>query len=663
MGWGNLGAGLAAVYPGVVAGRGAEAETLLKEMTAQQAQENQQSDVLRGNALMNLFAGPGGGGAPPMQAPMPGQSSQPMQPGPAAQPMSTAGAPQPLGPMDSQPGPVTAPQNVSRPFNPAQPATPSGGGGQNDPATGQPVGGGGEPQLNGVGEQGGRPTIHGGVPNGMQLTWQMVGSAIARSNPGAPPQLIAKAIDRFVPMMTQESQMQWRMMMEAGKNNRLETTERGRGERQQTREAGLNTRQELGLEQRQSESEARTERTVLTNENRLHINGLSTQSRELIAKLRDEGTNTRLFDTLKQKDDWKHLDADTKEKVAGWIIEGQNTRNQNTVEGANVRNQNSVAGANQRNQATVEGAAARNQNTTQTALEVSRNRVDLAKWLADGKPVTRTQADLSKQGTQYASAAQTIVDTLDAIQNGYAEGRNIVGGEGKIRGINEILGNVAGWRDTTARAEFVQKINLLRATLPRLLTGSAISSKDERARMADILQGLELGSTRQATAADLKYLHQKLIDLAPKMAPNMNQGDIRATRPGATQATAPAAGGAALKPMTAEQKAVLDKYVAEGHPRAELEKQMRDGGIDPGNSATVAPEPPAAKTTRDARVTSEDDNEEFDKFMERMAEISSKVDKKAFDAWLETAPVGNVEDRRQPKPIKPRATFREDARS
>lgn len=590
---GGLGAGLSAMYPGMVQGRGNEAETVLKEMQAQQAQESQQADVLRGNALMHLF---GGGQGP--QPPAPGQPSTPMSPpsgsgpqmagmgpppggmpGPAfatpSAPRPSPAPPQPMGPMDNQPGPVTAPQPPPGAPGPAQ------GGGALAP--------GAEPQLNGVGEQGGRPTIHGGVPNG-PLTWQAIGSAIARANPGAPPQLIAKAIDRFAPMMTQESQLQWHVLKMQQDEKLVKIKEEEKNKRQGVAQEGLNTRQTLGLEQQQRLSDDRTKRTELTNENRLHINSLSTQSRELIAKLRDEGMNTRLFDTLKQKDEWKHLDADTKEKISGWIIEGQNERAAGVQEGANKRNENSVTAANQRNQTTVEGAAARNKNTTQTALEVARQRTDLAKWLADGKPITATQSRISEKGQTYDSAVSTIDQALQDVARGHKTGADVVGLKGRALGLYELSGNIGGWTDQTRRAAFEQKIATLLNTVPRLLTGSTITNKEERARMGQIIQGLTPGSTKQATVHDLVWLKEKLQSLRPALGANTNQGDIRATRPGATSAGAAAGSTEGPKPMTPAVKAAMDAAIAGGHSRADVEKMVRDKGFDPASGAEADPE-------------------------------------------------------------------------
>lgn len=601
--FGSIGAGLANMYPGMVAGRKNEAEAALAEATAQNAQESQQADVLRGNALMNLFAGgQPGGGAPPIQAPMPGAPSVPMGPGGAGPQMGgMPGAPftpptgprpspapvQPLGGMDSQPAPVTAPQPPRGPT----PGSAPGGGGPNDPLAGQPVQGqGNAPQLNGMGEQGGRPTIHGGVPNG-PLTWQAIGAALARSNPGAPPQLIAKAIDRFAPMMTQESQMQWHLMKMQNERDLVGVREAGKDTRSGRREEGLNTRQGFMLDMRNKELAAKGERNDVSNETRMAAAALSAETRQLIAQAHEEGAGGRLLTTLRARDDWKKLDVEAKREITDMIIAGQREREGVRQEGANTRAAGAQEGANARNQNTVAGANARNQNTTQTALEVSRQRTELAKWLADGKPITATQSRISEKGQGYDSALSTIDQAIQDVATGHKEGKNVVGLVGRARGLSEIAGNIAGWSDETRRASFEQKIATLQNTLPRLLTGSSITNKDERARMGQIVQGLTAGSTKQATVHDLIWLKGKLNELKPALGANTNQGDIRATRPGA----APAAGTAppatpTLKAMTPEVRAAFDAGLAKGIDRAEMERAARDAGFDPAGSA---PEPAA----------------------------------------------------------------------
>jgi hypothetical protein len=51
-----------------------------------------------------------------------------------------------------------------------------------------------------------------GTPGQGPLDWRMALQAIQKANPGAPPNVLAAAVDGMLPLMTQQSQQQWREM-------------------------------------------------------------------------------------------------------------------------------------------------------------------------------------------------------------------------------------------------------------------------------------------------------------------------------------------------------------------------------------------------------------------------------------------------------------------
>lgn len=118
-----------------------------------------------------------GAGGPPGAMPMPGPGAGP-PPGPAFTPQMTPGAP-PMRP--PAPGPMMPPA-APRPMGgvPSQPAGPFAA-----------------------------PQGVGGVPGG-GFDWRQVLQAVVKANPGAPPSVIAAAVDQFMPIMNQQAQMQWR---------------------------------------------------------------------------------------------------------------------------------------------------------------------------------------------------------------------------------------------------------------------------------------------------------------------------------------------------------------------------------------------------------------------------------------------------------------------
>src|SRR5215471_4380415 len=141
-----------------------------------------------GNALQSMFGGPAM--APP--PPMPGQSS-------AAAP-APAGGPPGFPPGPGGPPPMGGPGMGAPPPGPGMAPRPPMGGGM--PPGGPPPGGMG-------GAPGGGMM---GMGDGPSLDWRVIIQNVARSNPGAPPEVIAAAVDQFVPMMNMESRFQWQEM-------------------------------------------------------------------------------------------------------------------------------------------------------------------------------------------------------------------------------------------------------------------------------------------------------------------------------------------------------------------------------------------------------------------------------------------------------------------
>ena len=121
-------------------------------------------------------------------APAPGQPSQPMfQPLQALKSMFNGGQGQPQG----QPGPQGAPMMQPMPQQQAQAPGP-----QVNPSQPQAPMQGGGPQAN---------------PNG-PLDWRQAVQAIRARNPNLPPEALAAAVDRLMPIMSMQSKQEWQML-------------------------------------------------------------------------------------------------------------------------------------------------------------------------------------------------------------------------------------------------------------------------------------------------------------------------------------------------------------------------------------------------------------------------------------------------------------------
>jgi hypothetical protein len=198
----------------------------------------QQGDAAFGRTLQALNQNqqlPPQGGMPPPQG-IGGLSSMPQppqgQPGMGGPPGMGQGQP-PGAPPQMPPQRPPVPQGM--------PPGPQPGGGQPGmpqppmPPQQPPMGGGGIPpqgmpqQQPGMGGQ-----QQGGPP---QLNWQVVLQKVQQANPGAPPAVLAAAVDRFAPLMNQQSQQQWKeiglQMREASlgmQEQRLKDTEARTGQ-------------------------------------------------------------------------------------------------------------------------------------------------------------------------------------------------------------------------------------------------------------------------------------------------------------------------------------------------------------------------------------------------------------------------------------------------
>jgi hypothetical protein len=154
--------------------------------TQYDAATQQLGQMAFGRTLQMLGAG---GGGPPGGGGMPPQGGPPM-------------------------GPQGAPPQMQPPQGPPMGGAP-GGGGMPPPGGGPPMGG--PPMGGGMPPPGGGGMQPQGQPQGQQqgpptLNWQMIMQKVQQANPGLPPNAMAAAIDRFMPLMSQQSQQQWREM-------------------------------------------------------------------------------------------------------------------------------------------------------------------------------------------------------------------------------------------------------------------------------------------------------------------------------------------------------------------------------------------------------------------------------------------------------------------
>lgn len=175
----NYQVGIATAGGALEAARQAQNQRIMDALKVRQAQDTDAAAGVFGRSFPGAV---GAGGTPPM-VPVPSGTSLPWQ-----RPGMDAGTPPFVNNPSPAPGGITTPPFVARPSTPPGMGVPA----SLPTATVLP---GGE----------------GGMPHG-QLTWQQIADAIKKEAPDASGQVIAGVIDKYTPLMTQQSKTDWYMM-------------------------------------------------------------------------------------------------------------------------------------------------------------------------------------------------------------------------------------------------------------------------------------------------------------------------------------------------------------------------------------------------------------------------------------------------------------------
>ena len=274
-GLGGALSGLSAMYGGYKQGE-------MDEFKLDDVRRQELAKVAMGNALKMLGGGQqaGMGGAPPPGMP-PGPPQQPMQPSPGSGPAGPGPGgmpPRPAGGMP--PGGGAPPMPVGGPAPPGmqRPGMVPGGA----PAQGGP------PPMGGAGGPGGMSG------QGQQLDWRQLVQAVQQSNPNIKPDVLAEAVNQFLPMMTQQSQQEWRMVS-------LEIREQALQQREQQfmlAEAGRNQRADQATTSRENVAQIGADSRERVTGQRLEQQERQFQQREArlqeSLKLREDSTWQRL---------------------------------------------------------------------------------------------------------------------------------------------------------------------------------------------------------------------------------------------------------------------------------------------------------------------------------------------------------------------------------
>lgn len=335
MNFGSIAAGLSNVYPGYMKGQEDFADLDTKQAKLKDLLTQIAALSARGNGLQALFGGQGG----PMGGPMGGPGA-------------------PGGPMGGQPGQPSPqpPQGVPGMMPQQQGQMPPGGmpggampqrpPGMMSPMGGQPMGGapGGMP--------GGAMPPGGGMPGqgGQGLDWRVIIQSLQRGNPGMPPEVLAAAVDQYMPMMNQQAQKEWQNLslqlrheerMDLYKTRRElgEGAEAGKDRRTGIIEQGRMDRAGVAADLRREAEQGRTNRAELSSTTRQSLGQLSANTKMEIADRLEGGRNARAELSATARAEIAKLNNEARTELQGFLEEGRNTRAAATEQGRTDRAQ------------------------------------------------------------------------------------------------------------------------------------------------------------------------------------------------------------------------------------------------------------------------------------------------------------------------------------
>lgn len=346
----NLG-GLSALLPGYVQGQTNLANADITTAKAQDIQDQLAGKAAAGRGLqfLQFMMQQGGGGGPPA--------------GPGAPPAVGAnpGFMTPPSPPNGIPAGRFPDSNMARgdqllgrvmPGPQAAPAGPMGGGGAPppSPASGGPAG---------------APM---GMPAGGALDWRMVVGAVTRANPGAPPQVIAHAVDQFLPLMNMTSRLEWQNfrteMMGMIAQQRSLDTQRGQDMRAGTAERGQDIRADTAA----NAEAGRNARAELSAKTKTDVATLSANTRNEIEAARQEGQNYRVRLSTSARKEIAKLNADSRKEIQEYLEAGRMIRSEQQLTSREKLAESAEAGRTTRANQAEQG-----RNTRASTAETGRN--------------------------------------------------------------------------------------------------------------------------------------------------------------------------------------------------------------------------------------------------------------------------------------------------
>lgn len=230
-------------------------------------------------------------------------------------------------------------------------------------------------------------------PGGRQLDWRQLVQAVQQSNPNLPPDVLAEAVNQFLPMMNMQSQQEWRMVSLQIREQALQQreqqfmlAEQGRNQRSDTASGD----RRAAIDQRSDASADRTDVQRQGIESRERTAGDNRVSRETIAKMTVDERREAHEAGLISKEAMDEANRGSREKIA----EGRQETAREAEGGRNRRADQAESGRNERAEmsATVKTAVAK--MSTEARREIAAQAEqgkDQRAWQAEGGRAQRAE--------------------------------------------------------------------------------------------------------------------------------------------------------------------------------------------------------------------------------------------------------------------------------
>ena len=448
--------------------------------------------------------------------------------GPIIPPGGTGGAGSP--PVPAIPGGMRMPPPMSAGGAPSAPppSSPSAPGAPGAPGPSVPSAGG----LGGVGLQG---------PN----AWMSIGRAILQANPHISDDQLGFAINRAMPLMNAQSQMEWKniqLEMERERNRLLllqiqersdiaGRREEGLDRRAAGREEGLDRRSQLSAAVRREGEAGRMQRAELSSQTKLELRRLSDNTRREITDILEKGRDLRTSLSAEARKEIAKMNRESREEMFEAAEEGRDTRSRRSEEGRDRRSEAAETGRQQRQQTGIEAQDRRQQRQIeaagqrqQTGIEAARERQQTGIEATRERQGERLAAKLHPQIGSMNEALREIDTSIADLQDSQRGGPPVAGISGAaerwLEWGRQMLQTDEG--DQTRATVFETRIRALQAQVPRLLAGVGRISNEERAKIDNIVRGLGTFTSPQQAINALTELRNML---SGRLTPNQQVQD------------------------------------------------------------------------------------------------------------------------------------------